>query len=260
MAEGENGAGDGAGTISLDTPGVRELLDQAVAAAVEPLKANRDTILNESKGFKAKLAEMEKTWGGLDPTNVKALMDRMSNDEETKLIAEGKIDEVISKRTGALKSDYETRLEAATGKLGEYEGGIKERDARIAQLTVGGEIAKAAQVLGVHPTAISDAEVRAMQVFKLNDKFQPEPRDANGTLLLGKNGKDPLTVAEWLEGMRKDAPHWFPGSSGTGSTGGQGGQGGAAFTISRADARDPAKYRQAKEAATKAGKELQMTD
>lgn len=258
MAEGEGG-GD-TGGITLDTPGVRELLDSAVSAAVGPLKANRDEILNESKTYKSKLSELEKTWGGYDPAQVKNLMDRMSNDEETKLIAEGKIDEVISKRTGALKGDYEARLEAATGKIGEYESGIKDRDSRIANLTVGGEISKAAAVLGVHPTAIGDAQIRAMQVFKLNDKFEPEPRDANGTLLLGKNGKDPLSVAEWLEGMRKDAPHWFPGSSGTGSTGGGGGGGGAAFTITRTDARDPTKYREAKAAAEKAGKTLTMVD
>lgn len=257
VAEGETGGGD---AISMETPGVKELIDQAVSAAVNPLKANRDEILNEKKSVAQKLADMEKTWGGMDPTQVKSLMEKIANDDETRLIAEGKIDEVLQKRTGALKQDYETRLTGSEQALKEREERIAGLTGKISHLTLSGSIRDAASQLGLQPTAVADAIVRAQHVFKLDDNFNPQARDEHGTLMLGKDGKNGLSVAEWLEGMRKDAPHWFAGSTGAGSTGGAGpGQGGQ-YTLTREQARDPATYRAAKAAADKAGKTLAIVE
>lgn len=63
-------------------------------------------------------------------------------------------------------------------------------------------------------------------MFALDESGQAVQRDAEGNLVIGKDGKTPYSPAEWLESMRETAPHWFPaGASGSGSGGGAKGGG-----------------------------------
>lgn len=67
---------------------------------------------------------------------------------------------------------------------------------------------------------------------------------------LYKGGK-PVSVDEYVQGFLGANPHFVPaGPSGSGAAGGTSGQvSGSAYKISAADAKDPAKYRAAKDAA-----------
>lgn len=72
----------------------------------------------------------------------------------------------------------------------------------------------------------------------------------------------PMTIKEFIEELRNNPAYGRAfdgtGSSGGGATGGASGGGGATFRISEADARNPAKYRAARDAAAKAGKKLEI--
>jgi len=246
--------------LDASVPEIKSLVDEAVAAATKGLSSNRDEILTEKKGLQAKLDELGKQWEGLDPAVVKNLVDRMNNDEETKLIAEGKIDEVVEKRVAAMKTDLESRLEAATEKLATLEGTNGTLSDKVKNLVIDGMVRQAGGELKLLPTAIEDAIVRAKGRFQLDENDNPVARDEHGTLLIGKDGKSPLKPVEWLEGMKEQAPHWFPTPSGAGAGGGSGSGNGNPFTLSRSEARDPQAYRTAKDAAAKAGQPLQIVD
>jgi len=256
-----NAGGDGGDKVALDPsdPQIADLINAAVKSATGGLSSKNSELLAEKKELSSKMAELEKQWSGFDSDQIKNLMDKINNDEETKLIAEGKIDEVIDKRVQALKNDYESKLEAATSKIGELEIGLGEKDSKVKTLIVDGHVRQAASKLSIVPSAIDDVIHRAKQKFALDDKDKPVARDSEGSLLIGKSGKDPLSVEEWLDSMKETAPHWFPGSSGAGAGGGKDGKGGA-YTITKTDATNPQAYRAAKEAATKAGVQLQMVD
>jgi hypothetical protein len=253
--------------VTLETPGVKELVeaavkenvDAAIAKATEGLVSNRDALKAEKTALQEKYDADTAQWKGFDPEKVKTLMDRMANDEETKLIAEGKIDEVINRRVDALKTDFETKLSAGTEKISELEGSLKTKDGKIKSLVIDGFIRQAASEHSVVAGAIPDAITRANGRFDLDENLKPVARDEGGALLMGKNGKDPLTPSEWLEGMRENAPHWFPPPKGGGSQGGGGG-GTGDYTITREAARDPAVYRAAKAEAEKAGQPLQFVE
>ena len=255
-------------TATLETPGVKELIeaavkesvDAAVAEATKGLVTNRDAIKEEKTALQKKYDTDMAQWKGFDPEKVKGLMDRMANDEETKLIAEGKIDEVIDRRVTALKMDYEAKLIASNEKVTELDGTLKTKDSKIKSLVIDGFVREAATNLNVVPGAIPDAITRANGRFDLDENLKPVARDESGNLLMGKNGKDPLSPSEWLEGMRENAPHWFPAPKGGGSQGGQGGGNDGEHTITREAARDPAVYRNAKAAAEKAGQPLQFVE
>jgi hypothetical protein len=256
---GESNAGGEGAELDPKDPRIQEMINEAVKAATGGLSTKNNEILAEKKALAEKLTEMEKQWSGFDQKQVTALLDKMANDEDTKLIAEGKIDEVISKRVEALKSDYEKKLEAATSKISELETGLGEKDTKVKTLIVDSNVRQAASKLGIVPTAIEDVIYRAKQTFTLDDKDNLVARDGNGALIIGKSGKDPLTVAEWLDNMKEKAPHWYPGSSGIGAGGGQGGKG-SAYSITKTEAQNPRTYQAAKEAAQKAGTTLQIVE
>lgn len=241
-------------------PEVQKMVEAAVAESTKGLASNRDEILKEKKELQEKLQALGKQWDGLDPEVVKNLVNRMNTDEETKLIAEGKIDEVVERRVTAMKTDLEARLASATEKLEALEGEKGSLSDKVKNLVIDGMVRQAGAELNLLPTAIEDAIVRAKGRFQLDENDKPVARDEHGTLLIGKDGKSPLSPTEWLEGMKEKAPHWFPTPSGAGAGGGPGSSGGGQFTLTRSQARDPQAYRTAKEAAQKAGQPLQIVD
>lgn len=255
--------------IDLNDPADKAAIDEAVKAAVTSavaeatsgLKSNRDTILAEKKTLEDKMKELNSQFEGVDPKLVKSLYERIKNDEETKLISEGKLDEVLNRRTDSMKKDFEARLTQSQTRGDTLEQGEKALKQKMNDLVIEGIVRQAAVETGVVPAAIEDAIYRAKKVFLLDESFVPMAKDANGAPILGKDAKTPISAKEWLESMKEKSPHWFPGSTGAGAGGGgKGGLGGAVHVLSREDARNPQKYQAAKTAAEKAGTQLQISD
>lgn len=242
--------------IGADTPEVKALLDSAITEATSGLAGNRDEILGEKKALQVKLDEMSNTWKDLDPEAVRNIMGRLENDEEAKLLAEGKTDEVIARRTERLQADHAKQISNLEGKLADAVAFGETQGGTVKQLKVEGGLRQAAAEHGLVPSAIEDALGRAMGVFKVGDDGKLVAEE-NGSTAYGKDGVTPLTPAEWLESMKEKAPHWFPAPSGAGAGGGNG-TGGGSHTISRTDARDVTKYQAAKKAAADAGGVLQI--
>lgn len=243
--------------ISAEAPEVKALLESAIKEATSGLAANKEEILGEKKALQTQLDEMQKTWGSYDPEMVKTIMTRLENDEEAKLLAEGKTDEVIERRTERLKADHAKQIANLEAKLAEVQSSYDGAQGQVKKLMVEGSMRQAATELGLIPSAIEDALARAMGVFSVGEDGSLIAENDTGTIY-GKDGKTPITPAEWLTDMKEKAPHWFPAPQGGGAGGGNG-KGAGAHTISRADARDVQKYQAAKAAAAEAGVPLQIT-
>jgi hypothetical protein len=248
--------------IQLDAsnPELKSILDEVTAAAVREatsgLAANKDEILGEKKALQEKLDAMSEQWKGLDPEAVRTIMTRLENDEEARLLAEGKTDEVIERRTERLKADHAKQIAKLESALAERDEALTGSQTKVKSLMVEGGLRAAASELGLIPSAVDDALARANSVFKVNDEGNLIA-EKDGATVFGKDGKSPMTPAEWLADMKEAAPHWFPAPSGGGAGGGNG-NGGGKFTITREQARDVQAYRAAKESAEKAGASLQI--
>ena len=205
--------------FNAEAPEVKALIEAAVKDATSGLAANRDEILGEKKTLQQSLDEMKKTWGSYDPEAVKNIMSRLENDEEAKLLAEGKTDEVIARRTERLQADHAKQLKNLTDQLNEKDTQLNGTTSRVKELMVSGTLRQAAVEQGLVPSAIEDALSRAMNVFKVGDNDELFAEE-NGSTAYGKDGKTPLTPGEWLESMKDKAPHWFPAPSGGGAGGG----------------------------------------
>src|SRR5690606_22971437 len=70
---------------------------EAINTAVSGLKAKNQELLGTIKTTKSELDQLKGQFDGLDMEAVKGLVQRASQDEETRLLAEGKIDEVFNR-------------------------------------------------------------------------------------------------------------------------------------------------------------------
>jgi hypothetical protein len=189
---------------------------------VEDVSGLKSALEKERKA--AKLAEqarkdLEKRFEGIDPEKVKKMIEEMGDDEEAKLMKAGKVDEVVAKRTEKLRKELEKQV-ADARKAAEAEA---KKAQKFSQQVLDNHIRQAATKAGMHANAVDDALFRGRVMFTLNEEGEPVQVDKDGQPVFGKDGKTPFSPVEWLEGMKEQAPHWFPaGSSGGGARGGDG--------------------------------------
>lgn len=208
------------GKFVLDVEG-----EEDVGGLKSALQKERDAAKLAAKELK----EFKALWEGLDPAEIRKLVDKLGGDEEAQLIKAGKIDEVVAKRMDkanqahakALK-DMQAKIDASDAKAGKYAGRVLDDAVRAASTKA-----------GLHANAVDDALFRARTMFTLDEEGNAVQLK-DGAVVMGKDSKTPYSPAEWLEGMRETAPHWFPaGNTGGGASGGKGGAQGK--TMKRSD-------------------------
>jgi hypothetical protein len=198
--EGEGGNGGGNDTQDFDAK-----VAAAVEAAVSGLKTKNGELIGSLKAAKLEAARFE----GIDPDAVRNILSKFANDEEAGLIAAGKIDEVLDKRTTRMKAGFEQE----TAKERAAREAAETRADKFSRRVLENGIRAEATAAGLHQYAIDDALLRATATFKLDDEGNPVAvEDA-----FGKDGK-PLTLKEWFSDMKEKAPHWFPANANGGGS------------------------------------------
>lgn len=209
------------GAIDLTNPAVQAAISTAVADATAGLKGNRDTILTEKRAEKERADAAQKQLDSLgDYDTIKAMVERFKTDEEAKLIAEGRTDEVINRRTEAMRLDADTRVLAATTKVDETQGLLDSANATIVSMKVDASIERAAAKMECAPTALPDIQRAAREMFTMNAETGNIEARQDGVVMMGTDGKSPLDPAAWLGMQKTDSPHWWGPSAGGGAGGG----------------------------------------
>lgn len=181
------------------------------------LKIELATAKREAAERRMAIKALEEKYTGIDPVKTREMLAKLDQDGEQALIAAGKIDEVIQKRSEKLRADLQRQIDEANGKAKQAE----ERVGKYSQRVLDDRIRDA--VMGkVHVHAIKSGDVlrAARELFTLDDNGNAVQHDADGQIVLGKDGKTPFSPAEWIESMADVAPHWFPSDSSGGGAGG----------------------------------------
>lgn len=152
--------GGGGGTPEI-TPEIQAIIDQQVSG----LKAKNSELLGKLKEQGDNLKRFE----GIDPDTVKGMLKRFENDEEAKLIADGKIDEVLNKRTERLRGDFDKKLKEASSKAEKAEAFANKFRARV----LGDEIRSAAGKAGALTSAQEDLIYVPKAFFRSTMKVRP---------------------------------------------------------------------------------------
>jgi hypothetical protein len=201
-----NEGGDGGGI----PPDTAKLIAEAVAKEVAGLRAKNQELLGKVK----ESSEVLKSYEGIDPVKTREMFARFETDVEAKLIAEGKMSEVIDKRTERLRADYDKKLTAEA----ETRAKAEAKAAKLAQRTLAGALRDAAIKTGALPEAMDDIVLRAGTTWQLNDDGEPVAMNGD-EVVLGKDGRTPLSPIEWAESLRETAPHLWPRAQGTNAPG-----------------------------------------
>ncbi len=225
---------------------VQKFLDGEVSG----LKTKNQELLGSNKTIKTELDKLKGQFEGLDIEAVKGLLTKAGQDEETKLIAEGKLDEVVSRRTERLRGDLDKQIKAANERAEKAEAFA----AKYSDKVLADSIRAAAIKAGALPEAAEDIILRARGTFKLSEDGEPIATDRDGQVIYGKDGRTPLSPQEWAESLRETATHLWPRAQGAGPTGDQGGKATQKFSDMTETERtalyrsDPEKYRQLRDA------------
>lgn len=200
------------GKFKLDVSGVEDT--RGLKSALEKERQAAKDAKRELEAERAKLA-------GADIEKLKALQSRYENDEEARLIADGKISDVIAKRTEKERAEWQrinaetqAKVEAAEAKAKAFQGRVLD-DA----------IRAAASAAGLHKHAIEDALFRGRNLFTLDAEGNAVQLDDSGKPIIGKDGRTNYSPSEWLDSMKEQAPHWFPVNNSGSSGAGRGGKG-----------------------------------
>ncbi len=201
-------------TVDVNNPEIQKLIRETIERETAGLKNKNSELLGKLKETQA----LSKQWEGFDVEKVQTLMKRMEQDEELKLLADGKVDEVVNRRIELRERDWTGRYGALETKLNEYENTIKQKEERLRQLTIDSRVTQAFQTLGYEPTAMEEMVTKARSVFIMDDEGNVIPRDNHGNIIYGKDAKTPISVTQWLESLADSKP-WLRGpNKGTGAT------------------------------------------
>lgn len=243
------------GSYRLDAEGVEDVtgLKSALGAERQKAKAAEDLAKELQGKFKDVDVEAYKKW----------LVDSESN-VELKLIKDGKIEEVISRRTEKMRRDHEAEVAALKTENQKLTDGVTAITNELGSSLISAGISSVAPKLGVKPTAIDDLTTRAHRVWKPekgeDGKLRLTPyRD--GAIYYGKSGGKPIGFDEWIASLTSDAPHLFAENRGAGTPGsGSATVTGTGVRITRTEARNPESYKAAKARAEEAHVPLEIVE
>ncbi len=217
-----DGTGGGSGTPdpAKAAADAEKAFNDKVAEAVATANAGVNAKNQELLGKLRVASDQLKAFEGFDPVKTKEMLKRLENDEEGKLISEGKIDEVVVRRTERMRTSMQTEADTKVKEALTKAEMAEQRAMKFSQRVLDNHIRAAAAKAGLHPHAIEDALFRGRNMFALDENGDAVQLGSDGKPVLGKDGKNPFNPMEWLEGMKSTAPHWFPvGNSGGGSNG-----------------------------------------
>jgi len=202
--------------LDLNDEQRQKILDAAKAAHesdVAGLKAKRDELLDAQRKLKDDIKRFE----GIDPERARKLEQMLAENEEAKLIADGKIDELVNKRLSREQATWQSQLEAKDAEAQQYRQQVEA----LQGMTIKSGIAAAAHKAGLAPTAVEDAQLIAQHSGWTVEDGVPVLRNSQGEVVRGKEG--PIRFDEWLESQRETRPHWFPTPKGSGAPGSKSG-------------------------------------
>lgn len=197
---------------------IQTKITAAVSTAVEGLTAKNKQLLAELKQERENLKKFE----GIDPVKVKELMDKFDNDEDTKLIKEGKIEDLLNRKYSKRDAEWQRKLDEANKIAAE----AKAKADKFLESVLDDRL-RAAFNGKVDPRSMKAALLEAKQLFTLDDEGRAVQFDEEGQVVLGKD-KTPFSPLEWIESetTRKESPYLFP-ATGAGSGASQSSNNGA---------------------------------
>jgi len=167
--------------------------------------------LDEFRETNIKLMKDMEKFKDVDPVKYRELAETARKIQEKEWIDKGEIDKVVEQRVALMREDFiqkESSLKAANEAMSR----------QLESLLIDNQVRDAATKLGVRPSAVDDVLLRAKTVYRVIDGVAT-PVDSKGQVIYGKDGTNPMTVADWVGSLKQSAEHLFQSSTGGGASG-----------------------------------------
>ena len=212
-----------------EKPDIEALVKAAVDKETAGLKKTNADLKAEKTDIRQKfdgLAAVIEQIGGQEGAQALLQMkQRFEKDETSKLLAEGKTDEWLAANVANLKGEHDQTVTKLSKDIDAEREGRTRAEQAFANLKLEIAVRDACTTSeGFRKEATGDALLWANSRFTFDhERGIPVKKDENGTVVLGKDGETPMTIAEDLEAAKEDRRHWWEGSQGAGASGGVGG-------------------------------------
>jgi hypothetical protein len=225
---------------------------------VDEFRTNNVKLMREKGELESQLAKFK----GVDIEEYSNLKKKMQELEDKQLIDEGQFDELFVQRTQRMQDDYKTQIGTLSESVENHKKELKLKNNQLSDILIGNGVRDAMTKLGVFtPAAFEISIYKAKERFTLDDEGKIVARDADGNKLFSKDGTTSYGFSDFAEELfrsHKDEPWYVQPSTGSDSNGGSEASRSGAITLSRDEAKNPAKYRAAQERARKEGKEFKI--
>lgn len=202
------------GTIDLNSPEIQAAIAAAIEQETQGLKAKNKELLGKLSDTKTAFDDLKNQLTGVDLKKYREFSEKLKQDDDARLIAEGKIDDVINNRVQAMQQQYESKLQQTASEAELYKSKV-----------LNGYIASAAAQAGVDPSAIDLVSLMASQSgVKLDERGNPVIVNGDGNIVYSADGVTPKSLNDWLAELRSAKPLLWGQPQGTGALGNQGGQ------------------------------------
>lgn len=150
----------------------------------------------------------------------KALTTTSKRVKDGELIENTSLEEALAERTRGMREENETQIAALKNEVNAHKERATQSDSKLRQRILSEQVTRVAlnPDSGIRPEAISDVLARASSVFEVKDDESLLPKDpASGKTMYGANADQPMTLTEWVDTLKKSAPHYFKASVGGGA-------------------------------------------
>lgn len=183
----------------------------------DPGWKDRISLLNkENEKRRKQLEEMDAKLKEVNVDEYKELKEKALKAEEEKMILEGKQEELANKKLELRDAEWKKQIALKDAELEAINGKVASLKEKALSEQIRSGINGA-----FHAMANDDAVLVAMSMFKLDDSGNAVMYDADGSVVIGKDGKTPFSPREWAnsDALKDTKPHWFAASlGGTGAT------------------------------------------
>ena len=195
---------------------LKALLEQQVNSAVAALKAKNDELISE----KRKLQEQTAEFADFDKDTLKNYIARLKNDEEARLIAEGKVGDVIDRRTERMRESYQSQIAENQKLAQEWQSKYGDLEQKFNYTRIDSALRDAALSANVVPSAIDDIITRGRGAFEIDANGNIISKDKyTGDIKIGADGKNPYGALDFISDLKKVAPHFWPQTQSGGFSG-----------------------------------------
>lgn len=196
--------------VQAEAKKAAEAAEAKAAAETKGLKDNANKLLDEKKQLQATIESL----GDLD--YLQKLKELVDQDDDLKLVKNGKIDELIQKKTKTMVQTYDQKIaeEQRLRREAEERHLAIDKRWRSERLTN----AVSASVSGIHDGARGDVLRMAPDFFDVDQDGVISPKEGADIWSDGR----PVTLNNFNDWLKASKPWFYPGSAGSGAPGGDG--------------------------------------